>query len=219
MHSVRFPDDRSVGKLIRMTITADGQRGEEDVCDLHGMVTIPDNAQLVVELDNTTDLSLLDGFHADDLFGLTLWKLFSIRDDELRHVGRLTGLRELVVLDAWNIGNPGIAHLAGLVNLEKLDLTESSITDVGLAHVGRFVKLRTLVLWGTQITDEGLHHIQSLLSLEKLNLYRTRVSDRGMPYLVCHRRLRQLDLRHTNVTASGIAMVQGSMPQCAVVSA
>jgi hypothetical protein len=73
---VRFPDDRSVGKLIRITLTVDGQRGEEEVCDLQGMVTIPDNVQHVLELDNTTDLSLIDGFHADDLFGLTLWKLF-----------------------------------------------------------------------------------------------------------------------------------------------
>lgn len=215
MHTVHFPKDRAVGQLMRVVRHRDKELWE-DIADAQGTVTIPADEQLILALDNTTDLSPLDDFHPDALCGLQLWKLFALRDEELRHVGRLTGLRYLSLSDAWEITDAGVAHLAGLVHLEELDLTETTITDVGLAYLSTLANVRTLSLWGTRVGDSGLRHIRKLAALENVLMPYTKITDRGLHDLAANRNLKRLDIRGTNITTSRVEALQRLLPDCAI---
>lgn len=217
MQTVRFPEGYPVGQLMRVVRQQDRELWE-DVAPAQGIVTISTDEQLVLLLDETTDLSPLDDFHPDALFGLSLWKIFTLRDEELRHVGRLTGLRYLALSDAWEITDVGIAHLGGLVQLEELDLTETTVTDVGLTYLRRLGKLRTLILWGTQVGDIGLRLLQDLGSLETLNLRYTKVSDQGLDALSAHTGLKLLDIKGAGFTVSGVEALQRALPHCTIES-
>jgi hypothetical protein len=50
-------------------------------------------------------------------------------DEGLRQVGRMTQLKELYIWDARSVTDAGIAHLAGLENLQKIHISHSNLTD------------------------------------------------------------------------------------------
>lgn len=215
MHTVYFPETQSVGQLMRVVRDHDQERWE-DICTAQGTVNISAGERLILMLDNTTDLSPLDDVGPDALFGLHLWKLFTLPDDELRHVGRLSGLRYLSLGDAWEVTDSGMAHLAGLVRLEELDLTQTTITDKGLAYLDGLANVRKLSLWGTQVGDAGLLHVLHMRGLEILNLRYTKVSDEGVGDLVRLRNLKRLDLTGTNITVRRIEQVRRALPNCTI---
>jgi len=215
MRTVRFPGDRSIGKLLHRVHRQEHEAWEE-YCDARGAVPIPENGQLALEVDNTDDLSPLDDFRPDDLFSLTLWKLFSLQDDELQHVGRLTGLHELLMPDAWGMTDAGLIYVEGLANLELLYLDGAHhMTDAGMVHLTGLTKLRKLSLWGTQARDEGLRHLLDL-PLEELALSYTNVSDEGLRYIKAHRRLRRLDISGTRITTTGVDALRRALPRCSI---
>lgn len=217
MHVIRFPEDRSVGKLIRIVLHEEDEAWE-DIANVRGTLVLPADDGLVLELDNTEDLSPLDGCPPAALFGLVLWKLFTLHDEELHHVGRLTGLRRLWLSDAWGITDAAITHLIRLVHLEDLDLTQTNVTDHGLRYLGMLVSLRRLILWGTRVGDAGIEHLGALNHLEELNLRYTMVSDRSIASLAVHRGLTELDIAETGITPQGVDVLQNALPHCAIVT-
>jgi hypothetical protein len=217
MRAVQFPEDHSVGKLIRV-VRHGADEAWEDIAEVRGSLTLPAGDGLVLELDNTEALSPLDALPPDALFGLVLWKLFTLRDEELRHVGRLTGLRRLWLSDAWAITDTGIAHLAGLVHLEDLDLTETAVTDRGLRSLGALANLRRLILWGTRVGDIGAEHLGNLNHLEELDLRHTAISDRSIANLAALKGLAELDIAGTGITPQGVEALQGALPHCTIVT-
>jgi len=126
-----------------------------------------------------------------------------ISDDGLRHLKKLSKLRELYfdfkknitdaglahlkgltklqVLSLWGtkFTDEGLVHLEGLIELQKLHLDESSLSDAGLVHLRKLTKLQVLSLSGTKITDAGLVNLKGLSELHSLNLCDTKISDAG----------------------------------------
>ncbi len=84
MHQVHFPEDHAVGQLMQV-VSRHGQEVWEDIAVAQGIVTISDGERLILTLDNTTDLSPLDGFHPHALYGLQLWKLFEWKRQNSEH--------------------------------------------------------------------------------------------------------------------------------------
>ena len=91
---------------------------------------------------------------------------------ELARIGRLTGLRELLLPGpSWNPGagsnldaNQELKALAGLKELEKLHfslhfLTNINVRDKGLAHLHALKGLESLYLDGTRATDDGKNRL------------------------------------------------------------
>jgi Leucine-rich repeat (LRR) protein len=76
-----------------------------------------------------------------------------------------------------------LAHLAGLANLEQLDLAFTSVGDVGLVQVKLLSKLSELNLSHTKITDAGLDTLKGLANLRSLDLTSTKVSESGVARL------------------------------------
>ena len=99
-----------------------------------------------------------------------------ITDEERRKV---TGLH----LSVSDITNDGLAHLAGLENLQWLDLMNTQVGDAGLAQLARLKNLQWLNLSDTQVGDAGLAHLTGLKNLQRLHLINTQVTDAGVAKL------------------------------------
>ena len=109
-------------------------------------------------------------------------------DATLACVGRLTKLESLWLENSHMHSSPGgtritdagLLHIAGLTDLQELNLACTDFTDAGLLFLGRLTRLEYLVLGGTQISDAGLVHIAGLSDLQDLNLTGTDVTDAGL---------------------------------------
>lgn len=129
-----------------------------------------------------------------------------ISDDGLKHLERLTQLRNLF-LDGTRVVGPGLQSLQGLKGLEQLALKESAITDQGLKFLTGMKQLRWLALSKTAVSDVSLEFIKDELSqLKILDLVGcARVTDTGLVHLQDMTALTELFLTDTSVTDSGLA--------------
>ena len=93
---------------------------------------------------------------------------------------------------------------------------QGTITDAGLAHVAGLVELRRLSLTNTDVTDAGLAHLKGLARLESLNLERTKVTDEGLKHLLGLTKLQTLKLQGTAVTREGAQKVREALPGCKI---
>ena len=85
---------------------------------------------------------------------------------------RLIQLQELSLWDAAGITDTGLAHIAGLTQLQKLDVSYTQITDAGLAQiVGTDSTPRAVARWHTSHgrrrakTPAGVAELQGILRL------------------------------------------------------
>jgi hypothetical protein len=158
-------------------------------------------------------------------------------DEGLRNIVGLTCLEDLDVWDAEELGDAGIAHLAGLKNLkclliensrmtdlgigrlkgltglEKLILPGNHLTDDGLAHIGGFKKLSFLcVAGGGHITDAGLVHLAGLSNLGYLAIRQCKVSNRGLEHLKGLTKLKVFSAGETKLTDEGTKKLKEAVP-------
>jgi hypothetical protein len=65
----------------------------------------------------------------------------------------------------------GLAHLSGLVNMDRLTLGGPELSDAGLAHLAGMKKLDMLNIYGGRFTDRGLANLEQLTGLARLKLF------------------------------------------------
>ena len=58
---------------------------------------------------------------------------------------------------------PGLKDLAGLKDLQELDLSSTQVTDVGLMELAELKNLKTLNLGGTKVTEGCLMNLRKAL--------------------------------------------------------
>ena len=141
-----------------------------------------------------------------------------VSDAVLEPLQELSRLRWLKLADVPDrITDAGLAHLAGLTNLEALELSQlSAVTDAGLVHLKGMSKLVELHLSDTKITDAGLAHLKGLANLTRLGLSGTQVSDAGLPHLMALTKLRHVSLLRARVTDEGVKKLKEARPQLEV---
>ena len=128
-----------------------------------------DNKHLYVKADEFNHLSALKG-----LKKLHLGENDGVTDAALVHVGKLTGLRSLVLWDA-PMTDAGLKHLIPLKELTHLDLAfATKISNAGLADIVQLSNLEHLNLAGTKVTDVSM--LKSLSKLKELRLGKLKVS-------------------------------------------
>jgi len=110
----------------------------------------------------------------------------------LRAVGTLTNLKELKLTSVTSLNSETASFLTGLSNLERLDLTSTSIGDDGLHFLVDMKNLKSLTLNFTNITDRGLVHLRNMTSLEEIYLGNTAVTDVGLDNFRGLKKLRSL---------------------------
>jgi len=156
------------------------------------------------------DFSPLSCLRPDDLAYLDFNWVFDgeeIADDELRHIGRLTGLLSLNFGEAI-LKPEGISYLNGLRDLKYLEIHCEDFTDPCLRQVGNLKNLVALSLGGTGISDDGLDHLMELPRLEYLYLNNTEIGDRIWVALQSLPSLTSLDVSGTKVTGIGLSAIQ-----------
>jgi internalin A len=122
-----------------------------------------------------------------------------------------------VYLTGKQVTDVGLKELAGLKNLQTLDLRHTKVTDAGLKEIAGLKSLQFLLLNDTQVTDAGLKQVAALKSLQFLHLFYTNVTDAGVKELAGLKRLRWLSLSDTQVTDAGVAELRKALPKCKII--
>ncbi|HKB40357.1 MAG TPA: hypothetical protein VKD72_28260, partial [Gemmataceae bacterium] len=81
------------------------------------------------------------------------------------------------------VTDAGLKELAGLKNLQELDLGHTQVTGVGLKELNELKDLQWLDLSRTKLTDAGLMQLKGLKKLRSLYLRKTEVTDAGVTAL------------------------------------
>ena len=138
-----------------------------------------------------------------------------IDDSTLAHVATLNGLTSLYLSgpNGQGIGNAGLVHLAGLVNLEELDLRDhTQFGDAGIAQLAHLRNLQRLYLGHTNVSDAGVANLQGLASLTYLDLTKTQITDASLTFLAGLDHLAVLTVHDTKVTKEGVAAFHRARP-------
>lgn len=131
-----------------------------------------------------------------------------VSDAIMPHVAGLADLQQLNLRNT-HITTQGLRHLAHLESLEMLYLSGTKITDEGLGHLSRLTKLWLLDIGNNKITDKGLVHLRSLRKLNTLWLNDTNITDAGLVQLTPLKDLRELRLDGTKVTGENLGVLMG----------
>jgi Leucine-rich repeat (LRR) protein len=119
----------------------------------------------------------------------------------------------------------GFAHLAKLVDLERLELRGTSLDDAGLEVISKLPKvnyldisecklatpagmkligqltgLKNLGFWETKLDDEALNALSGLTNLEALDLKATQITDESVATILKFQKLKTLDVGGTQLT-------------------
>jgi Leucine-rich repeat (LRR) protein len=158
-----------------------------------------------------TDVGFAHVAHCRKLENLILSSMHPLKvtDAGLKVLEGLSQLRR-VQLVHQPFTDAGIAHLAGLKNLEELwlDLNDK-LGDGALAVAGGLPKLRVLRFYQAPLTDAGIARLAGLTELEELQLGHAHIGDDALKTIGTFRKLQTLDLQYTRVTDAGLLHLKG----------
>ena len=165
----------------------------------------PNLISIDLEKCSLTDQSLANLDRYKKLLFVRLAGNPKITDAGLKHIAKLTGLRQLDLAGS-SVTGFGLAQLTGLKNLTDLGLQDTAITDDALEHVGAMPGLESLDLWGCKITDAGFRHLRGK-NLHVRIAENSRFDGTGFQYLA-KSRLGLLELGTTAITDAGLEQIK-----------
>ncbi|QEG38117.1 Leucine Rich repeats (2 copies) [Roseimaritima ulvae] len=146
----------------------------------------------------------------------------------LKYAGQQGSLRTLHLFRPFQFTEQGMAHLAGLGELQSLTITSTQIESLrGLErvpslrhlfidhsdfkgecfqHLQALTQLRQLRLASREVTltDEDLIHLGSLTQLEHLAVDVSEITEEGVRHLAGLENLQSLSLAETTISADGL---------------
>jgi hypothetical protein len=179
-------------------------------------------------------LATLTGLESLALYGIRtgdeinrLAALTSLRDLSLRFsiytldaipvISRLKGLRKLDISGQSDFDENTLKPLAGLTELESLELACVKMPEAGFRHLAGLTKLTALDLSDSKFGDAAMKEVGKLTGLRDLNLTATPVTDAGLKHLEGMTKLEHLYLKQTKVTAGGVGTLQGKLKGAEIV--
>lgn len=148
-------------------------------------------------------LKFLDG--VESLEQLTLFGDF-VDDACLKRIGQMKGMKRFWT-NSKKVTSPGWVHLAGLTQMQDLNLSKTNFGDESTPVLEGMKGLKSLILNESQISDAGMPSLAGLTKLHDLGLEGTQVTDKGMASLKNMAELENLYVGMTDVTAKGLAVV------------
>ncbi len=128
-------------------------------------------------------------------------------------LGPADGEAECRIAGGTRVTDLGLAKLASLEKLRRLDLSGSSITMSGIKTLAAFRDLQRLSLWNVKgIDDSAAASLGALANLTSLDLSNTSVGNETLRRLAALPKLRRLYVSETNVTSDAVAAVRTAHP-------
>jgi outer membrane protein assembly factor BamB len=209
-------------RVLVATGTSIGPAGLAHVADL------PDVVALDLEVcDNVSDSACDVLGRMKKLRALNLKKT-AFEKDRISAAGlrKLAGLQNLESLNLYAdaINDEALKELKPFRNLRELDLSLTSVSDAGLQHLTSLKNLASLTLLysegfaGPKITNAGLKPLSEMTQLSTLNLVGAKIDDAGVDDLKRLRNLKELTLVGSRISADGLKQLRTALPDCDVVS-
>jgi len=192
--------------LTTLRITRPGSVGETALTGGSPLDAFMKTSQLVklsLQYYNATNAELNAIANGKDLVSLNLAGNDLIDDKGLNAISGLPKLKHLNISGTSCRGN----GLAAMTSLETLVLP-SHVSDAVFDHIEDLIQLRRLDVSGSKITDEGAKRLSRLKNLESLNLSGTKITDEGVRALASLNQLRELNFSDTGVTGRGVDGIQ-----------
>jgi len=218
-----------------------GRRVEADVKALGGNAHVMELSRPFLGLFGGTELFFIE-FHGAKLDDEALARLVDqygdrilglglrgtrITDDGLRHLNKLTNLRQLTLANPdlpkqipdsrWAmspITDAGLIHLKGLTTLTNLNLDGLPITDAGLDALTDLPGLEGLSLSRTKTKGPGLGRLKSLPTLAVLYLEENELTPEGLTSLMAATSLQVLSLNRVQLNADALKVLR-ALPRLA----
>lgn len=180
---------------------------------------------IVLNYDGAANSSFLESpeMIATNLLQLDFRNVETANDDTLKHFTHLSKIRRLLfsgtdVTDACLkylaslkdlnhitagstlMKGSGLAYLAELPALERLELSCSNFRDCKFAKIPTFKKLKLFTASTCELNDGACEFIGRQLLLEDIDISKNKITDAGIARLVGLKKLRTLNLCDTLVT-------------------
>lgn len=124
---------------------------------------------------------------------------------------QLTSLRQLKL--GSTVPADAFPHIAGLRNLEVLNLPDARCGDQELALLSALPRLKLLRLHSPALTDAGLHALPQFPSLRYLHLINTPITDAGLTSVAQCEHLESFYLDGGNCTDEGLSALLKERPK------
>ncbi|KAG6586792.1 Leucine rich repeat protein [Phytophthora cinnamomi] len=177
-------------------------RGCQDICD-DGMASLSD----------LINLKYFDARHCSKIHSIpTEWTQLQVlllgytafAEPDAAVLQYLTKLQELE-LRKCRIMKRGFQFISRLKTLERLELSETALTDSGLLEICNGSKtLKALNISNTEVSDNGAAGLAKLKELRILRLDTPGITNRALANLSFLARLERLDLFSANITDNGL---------------
>ncbi|KAK7358527.1 hypothetical protein VNO77_00459 [Canavalia gladiata] len=112
----------------------------------------------------------------------------------------MTSLQELDLSRCLKVNDAGINHILSIPNLEKLHISETSVTAKGVKLLASLKNLVLLDLGGLPVDDMSLISLQVLKRLQYIDLWGSKISNEGSSVLNTFPKLTYVNLAWTSVT-------------------
>ena len=113
-------------------------------------------------------------------------------------------VRALSFRQGW-VTDSDMDLIAKLDKLERLDLSNTRVTDLGLLKLKDLKNVRELNLFYAElVTDEGLATMRNWTKIERINARGTKVTDNTLALLAGKTTITALDIGYAEVTDSGL---------------
>ncbi len=124
-------------------------------------------------------------------------------DEGLKRLQDSPDLVELDLSYCQAITDRGLAEIAGLTKLQRLELIGTRVTDLAAPTLAKFAALRQLNLYGLPITDNLVSALTKMPDLVEINLTKTKVTDAALSHLASFPKLEIVSVNGTGVTDAG----------------
>lgn len=186
---------------------------------LSSLGEIPGLMYLDLSESALTNVGLKNIGKQKQLVTLNIPTISGIDDTGLAHIAGLTNLQELYLHNNPQLTDDGIKHLQGMHQLTELTLANTGFSDAGMKYLSGMKDLEKLHLANCQrLSDAGFEHLANLKKLKSLQLFLTPITDAGLKHLHGLEQLEQLNLRDTKVTSAGVAALKRALPNCKIES-
>ena len=145
--------------------------------------------------------------HLGHITGLELLTIINTTAENawLAPLGNLKALTNLTIINQSKLNDTGLAHLAGLRQLERFAYIGTSMTGKPFKDFQGWTKLKSSSFRGSQIDDEGLMYLcDRFPGYETLSLAHAKFTDSGAIHLAKLKNLKGLELGSARATSQSL---------------